>query len=144
MLPSLLADIMRPAIQSPPCSLVLTMATAVSIAVAWPATTLGEGPDFATSVWPILEDHCLECHGAKQSYSNFRLDSPAAIRRGGELGDVLAPGEAEKSEIYRRASLPQDDLDFMPVDNEPLSGEQLNVLRGWIEAGADFGSWSGT
>ena len=99
--------------------------------------------DFKTEVWPILETHCMECHGEKQTYSNLRLDSPAAILRGGELGEVLVPGDPESSEIYRRTALPADDLDFMPVDNKPLSEEELARLREWIAAGADFGPWSG-
>ena len=53
-------------------------------------------------------------------------------------------GEPENSEIYRRSALPPDDLDFMPVDNEPLNSEQLGALRSWIQAGADFGAWSGS
>ena len=100
-------------------------------------------PEFETEVWPILEKHCMECHGDQQAYSNLRLDSPAAIRRGGELGEVLVPGDPETSEIYRRTALPPDDLDFMPVDNEPLNEEELERLRDWIVAGADFGSWCG-
>ena len=99
--------------------------------------------DFETEVWPILEVHCMECHGEKQTYSNLRLDSPAGIRRGGELGEVLVPGDPESSEIYRRTALPVDDLDFMPVDNEPLNVGELERLRDWIAGGADFGSWSG-
>ena len=98
---------------------------------------------FETEVWPILEKHCIKCHGEKQAYSNLRLDSPAAIRRGGELGEVLVPGDPEASEIYRRTALPTDDLDYMPVDSEPLNREELKRLHDWIAAGADFGSWSG-
>ena len=100
-------------------------------------------PEFETEVWPILKTHCMECHGEQQTYSNLRLDSPTAIRRGGELGEVLVPGDPESSEIYRRTALPPDDLDFMPVDNEPLNEEELERLRDWIAAGADFGTWSG-
>ena len=99
--------------------------------------------DFETEVWPILEVHCMECHGEKQTYSNLRLDSPAGIRRGGELGEVLVPGDPESSEIYRRTALTVDDLDFMPVDNEPLNVGELERLRDWSAGGADFGSWSG-
>ena len=113
----------------------------------WTARTPGAAnglePEFETEVWPILETHCMECHGEQQTYSNLRLDSPTAIRRGGELGEVLVPGDPEGSEIYRRTALPPDDLDFMPVDNEPLNEEELERLRDWIAAGADFGTWSG-
>ena len=119
------------------------LAIVVSSTVFLAGAAHGSRIEFETEVWPILETHCMVCHGEKQTYSNLRLDSPAAIRRGGELGEVLVPGDPESSEIYRRSALPPDDLDFMPVDNEPLNEEELERLRNWIAAGADFGTWSG-
>ena len=118
-------------------------ALVVSSLVLSAGDAYSSGLDFEKEVWPILETHCMECHGEKQTYSNLRLDSPAAIRRGGELGEVLVPGDPESSEIYRRTALPADDLDFMPLDNEPLNAEELERLREWIAGGANFGAWSG-
>ncbi len=129
----------RSRIQAVPQSLLMVVSSAMFLAGAAYSSDL----DFEKEVWPILEIHCMECHGEKQTYSNLRLDSSAAIRRGGELGEVLVPGDPESSEIYRRSALPPDDLDFMPVDNEPLNEEELERLRNWIAAGADFGTWSG-
>ncbi|MCZ6508543.1 MAG: hypothetical protein O7A04_10935 [Acidobacteria bacterium] len=102
-----------------------------------------ETVDFESQVWPILEAHCVICHGAKQSYSNLRLDSAEAILRGGELGEVLVEGDPEGSELYRRTAVAADDLDFMPVDAEPLSKEHRDLLRTWIAEGAGFGAWTG-
>ena len=97
--------------------------------------------DFEQQVWPVLERHCLECHNARQRYANLRLDSRERILRGGDLGEVLIPGEPDESSLYGRTILPRDDLDFMPVDNEPLSEEEKEILRRWIAEGADFGDW---
>lgn len=109
-----------------------------------PARSAAEPVDFERQVWPILEAHCVGCHGAKQSYSNLRLDSRAAIERGGELGEVLMSGDPEGSELYRRTAVPPDDLDFMPVDADPLSEEQRKILSTWIAEGASFGGWAET
>ena len=102
------------------------------------------GPvDFEAEVLPILESKCLTCHGAKQQYSNLRLDSRSGILRGGELGPVLEPERPEESSLYVRTSLPPDDLDTMPVDDEPLTRAEQSVIRQWIVEGARFGTWTG-
>ena len=96
---------------------------------------------FESEVWPILRAHCLACHGDIQHYSSLRLDTPEGIRRGGDLGEVLVPGKPDESSLYTRTDLPPDDLDFMPVEGDPLSEAQRAVLRRWIFEGADFGDW---
>ena len=117
------------------------LATAVCLLLQQP-TSAAEPIDFERRVWPILEAHCVTCHGAQQSYSNLRLDSSEAIVRGGELGEVLVGGDPEGSELYRRTAVEPDDLDFMPVDAPPLSSEQREILRTWIAEGARFGQWT--
>lgn len=53
--------------------------------------------DFEPQVWSILREKCVSCHGARQHYSNLRLDSPERILRGGELGKVVVPCSAASS-----------------------------------------------
>ena len=98
---------------------------------------------FEKDVLPVLERSCGECHSAKENFSNLRLDTAAAILKGGDLGKVLEPGNPDESSLYVRVSLPQDDLDFMPVEGEPLNEDEVETLRQWIEQGADFGGWTG-
>lgn len=104
----------------------------------------GDTVDFQAEVWPILERSCLECHNANKHSSNLRMDSPERLMAGGDGGRVLEPGDPEASELYVRVSLPRDDLDFMPVEGEPLSETEIETLRTWIAQGADFGAWAGT
>jgi hypothetical protein len=55
---------------------------------------------------------------------------------------VLVAGDPDESSLYVRPTLPPDDLDFMPVDAEPIKPEERETLRRWIAEGADFGSWT--
>ncbi len=103
---------------------------------------LAEPVDFASEVLPILTNHCISCHGAKQHYSNLKLDTRAGILRGGDLGEAVVAGSPDSSPLYHRTSLPPDDLDFMPVEGEPLSSEEQSTLSRWIEEGANFGTWN--
>jgi hypothetical protein len=107
------------------------------------STAARGGVDFTSEILPILEASCIECHGAKEDFSNLRLDSRAGIEKGGDLGKVLVPGKPDDSPLYVRVSLPQDDLDFMPVEGDGLTEEQIALLKTWIEEGADFGEWTG-
>src|SRR5205085_12028769 len=51
---------------------------------------------------------------------------------GGDTGAALKPGQARDSLLYQRVSARE-----MPPKN-PLSAEQVEVLRKWIDAGAPF------
>jgi hypothetical protein len=104
----------------------------------------GDSVDFQTDVWPILERSCLECHNPNKHSSNLRMDSPERLMAGGDGGRVLEPGDPEASSLYVRVSLPRDDLDFMPIEGQPLSESEIETLRAWIAQGADFGDWGGS
>src|SRR5687768_9658992 len=56
---------------------------------------------FETSVRPLLAANCYECHGPDKQKGGLRLDSRAAIVRGGEIGPALVPGKPAESAIVR-------------------------------------------
>ncbi len=107
------------------------------------AAVAAEKVSFETDILPVLSNSCGECHSAKETFSNLRLDTSEGILKGGDLGDALVPGKPDESSLYVRVSLPQDDLDFMPVEGDPLTEDEVETLRLWIEQGADFGGWTG-
>ena len=100
--------------------------------------------DFAKDIWPVLERSCLDCHGGKDTFSNLEVNTPEALLEGGDLGKVIVPGKPDESPLLTRTELPQDDLDYMPVEGEGLTEEETAALRLWIEEGADFGGWTGS
>ncbi len=109
------------------CSLLLLLALPAS----------AETTFYTARVAPILDQHCVACHGPEKQKGKLRLDSPAAIRQGAESGDILAAGHVAKSELLRRVRLPASDDEVMPSDGKPLlSANQIKVLELWIAAGA--------
>lgn len=98
---------------------------------------------FEEQILPILEASCTECHDNRSAFSNLRLDNAEGIMAGGDLGKVVVPGEPDNSPLVLRVALPEDDLDFMPIEGDPLTDEQIDLMRKWIEQGADFGGWTG-
>src|SRR4051794_8185223 len=92
--------------------------------------------DFMKDIQPILQESCLKCHGAEKQKGELRLDSKAAAFKGGKDGQVIVPGQADKSDLYKRVSLPAGSDDIMPSKGDPLTKLQTGLIRDWINQGA--------
>ena len=91
----------------------------------------------------ILEQNCLECHNAEKNKGKLRLDTHELTLQGGEGGKALVAGNLDESELFQRVILAPDDDDLMPPlseksDREPLSAQQVAILKTWIESGAEW------
>ena len=101
---------------------------------AWAAPNV----DFAAQVLPIFEKSCLSCHGPDKHKGDLRLDSKAAAFKGGKDGLVLVSGDAAKSDLYRRITLPDGSDDVMPNKGDLLTKAQTDLIRDWINQGAPW------
>jgi hypothetical protein len=101
-------------------------------------TSLWAEPTFFTArVAPVMEKHCVVCHGAEKQKAGLRLDSFEHAMRGGEAGVVLKAGDAKGSELFRRITLPATHDDVMPSDGKPLlSSDEIKIIELWIASGA--------
>jgi len=114
---------------------------AVAVALSWSACGQGRAEDkvdFAKQIQPILRQNCVKCHGPEKQKGKLRLDSKEVAMKGGKDGAVLVAGDADKSELYRRIILPKGDDDIMPNEGDPLSKEQTDLVRVWINQGAEW------
>src|SRR5437762_1771834 len=94
--------------------------------------------DFVKQIQPILQQQCVKCHGPEKQKAKLRLDSKEAAMKGGKDGVVIVASDAAKSELYRRITLPKGDDDIMPNEGDPLTKEQTDLIRDWINQGADW------
>jgi len=98
-----------------------------------------ETPDFSREVRPILAENCLLCHGMDEQKGGLRFDT-----REGALADLggyaaVVPGELQASELWYRIITDVGEDRMPPEEHGPaLTVEQREVLRRWIEAGADW------
>src|SRR6266540_6843836 len=118
----------------------------IAVAVALVCSANGQGRaedkvDFAKQIQPILRQNCVKCHGPEKQKGKLRLDSKEAAMKGGKDGVAIVARDASKSELYRRITLPKGDDDIMPNEGDPLSKEQTDLIRSWINQGAE---WSET
>ncbi len=100
------------------------------------AQGLPASPDFGTQIRPIL-GKCLPCHGPDDGtrMANLRLDSHRAATGadGGYAG--ITPSDSATSRVLARVT---DDRNPMPPSGERLTGEEVELLRQWIDAGAHY------
>ena len=85
---------------------------------------------FEQQVRPVLAEHCFECHGAKKQESGLRLDSRAAVLKGGDSGDVVKLGAPEESSLV--AAIRRGGELKMPPD-KTLPATAVAALTKWVE-----------
>jgi mono/diheme cytochrome c family protein len=89
--------------------------------------------DYAQVIAPILEAHCVECHGAKKVKGKLRMDSLEALKKGGSEGSAFVPGDLQKSLMHVRVTLDPSDEEFMPTEGNPLTKDQVQAFALFIE-----------
>jgi hypothetical protein len=93
---------------------------------------------FDKDVKPVLEQHCLSCHGETTQSGKLDLRNRDSALKGGARGSDIVPGDAAASRLYRRvAGLERPS---MPPQAEPLPAEQIAAIKQWIDEGAAWGS----
>lgn len=94
---------------------------------------------FEAMVRPVLDQNCVDCHGAGRSRGGLRLDTHEGIEMGGKSGPVIIESKPDASELVRRTLLPIDHDELMPPEgNEPLDFGDVEIIRWWISEGASF------
>lgn len=89
---------------------------------------------FESRIRPVLVDHCYECHSksSKALQGGLRLDTPAMLRKGGESGAAIVPGNAGASLLLQ--ALRYESLEMPPAGKLPAS--TIDDFARWIDAGA--------
>lgn len=94
--------------------------------------------DFSKQVKPILEANCLSCHNPENVKGELLMDTRENVIIGGEYGPALEPGKPDESSLYTLTILDPDDEDIMPPKGDPLTKGQTDILKTWIEQGAEW------
>lgn len=116
--------------------------TAIDPSQLPPASTK-QGVTYAADIQPIFAKSCYPCHSAKtpKPKGKLKLDTLKAVLKGGEDGPALVPGDSAKSDMVAMVSHLGDPDDYMPPPKnkghiEPLTKEQIGLIRAWIDQGA--------
>lgn len=92
---------------------------------------------FETNIRPVLVEQCYRCHSAAmgKSEGGLQLDSRPLIRKGGDRGPAVVPGDPAASLLLTAIAHTDSDLK-MPPKKERLSEAVINDFRFWITKGA--------
>ncbi|MEQ1828669.1 MAG: DUF1553 domain-containing protein, partial [Pirellula sp.] len=90
---------------------------------------------FENKIRPALVQHCLECHATETEASGgLLLDSRTGWEKGGDSGEVIVPGHADRSRLLKAIRYEIPKLQMPP--NGRLPKETVALFEKWIEDGA--------
>ncbi len=93
--------------------------------------------DFNKRIRPLFQERCYKCHGPDKQESGLRLDKRQEALAGGETGPAIVPGDNTSGLLLRNVQ--SDDAEqVMPPQGDRLTEEQIELLKKWIEDGAEW------
>lgn len=97
--------------------------------------------DYERDIRPLLENSCYRCHSGERPRSRYDLTERDAALRGGSTGEVaIVPGDSAASPLIHYVARLIEGMEMPPPGrDEPLSVDQISLLRAWIDQGAAFG-----
>ena len=118
------------------CAALLVFAWGTGKSLADPPAASGSSAaiDFVRDIKPIFVTHCYECHGPGEERGGLSLTQHALALSGGDSAPAFVPGSAHASLLVKRVTGGQPPA--MPLDREPLSDAQIDLLKRWIDQGA--------
>ncbi|RCS46405.1 DUF1549 domain-containing protein [Bremerella cremea] len=99
--------------------------------------TFGADVDFAHEIVPLLKQKCGNCHSGTQKEGAFSFNTREDLIAGGESGAAIVPRKAAEGELIARITT-DDEFSRMPPEGDPLTAEQIGLLKRWIESGAKW------
>ena len=121
-----------------PCVALLQLFAIAAVAAAdSPSQTEAHRSVYREKLKPLLASRCFSCHGGLKQEAGLRLDTVELMLEGGESGAIISKEDPGTSLILSRVSDP-DPASHMPPEGEgePLTPEQVSLLKDWIVAGA--------
>ena len=104
-------------------------------APAQPAPVRDPAAFFESKVRPVLAEHCFSCHAERVQTGGLRLDSRAAMLKGGKRGPSVVPGNSAKS-ILLHAVRHEGGLAMPPGGK--LKPAEIAALEQWVKMGAPW------
>lgn len=96
--------------------------------------------DFSRDIEPLIQRHCIKCHGTEKPKGRFRLDNRVSALRGGAEGVSIVPGNSEGSSLIHYIAGLEEGMEMPPVgEGVALNDEEVGLFRAWIDQGANWG-----
>ncbi len=89
--------------------------------------------DFREQIAPLFERRCVGCHNDQQEQGGFSLQTPNAALSAGHI----VPEAPDASHLLELITSRNGKAE-MPKDADPLSDEEVHLVREWIREGAQW------
>ncbi|WPP50810.1 c-type cytochrome domain-containing protein [Catalinimonas niigatensis] len=93
---------------------------------------------FEDIIQSTLDARCYSCHNENKTKGDYLMTSFDRFMKGGKSEKTaVIPGDASKSELFHRITLPEVHDDRMPPEGKTsLTHQEIQILEKWIEKGA--------
>ncbi|MFQ5854397.1 MAG: c-type cytochrome [Anaerolineae bacterium] len=104
------------------------------VAEAKPTPTPGP-VSYTEDIASIFEASCVPCHGGEEIYADLDLRSCDSLMTTGQTKPLIIRGDSEHSLLFLTLVDQAERVGRMPM-NRPLSTQQVEMIRRWIDQGA--------
>jgi hypothetical protein len=87
---------------------------------------------FEKEVQPLLQQHCLKCHGGEKVRGNLRLTGREHVLKGGDLGPAFSADKPDESRLLQAINW-KDGLEMPPKGKLPAA--DIETLTKWVKMG---------
>src|SRR5262249_43564884 len=94
-----------------------------------------EPVQYEKDIEPFLSTKCAFCHSGNVKEGKLDMGSYDSLMKGGKRGADVVPGKSAESRIVQLAGK-TDRPSMPPKSEEPLTPEELALLKLWIDQGA--------
>jgi WD40 repeat protein len=91
---------------------------------------------YEKDVAPIFANKCQVCHAGNLTEGKFDMGTHAGVMKGGKKGLAVVTGKPDDSPLWTRSAHRLKPIMPPKSENNPLTPEEVAVLKLWIEQGA--------
>jgi WD40 repeat protein len=92
---------------------------------------------FSRDIKPVLADNCFGCHQPARDRGGYIMTDFEQLLEGGDSGDpAVVPGKSQESYLLEMIEHDGKAKAAMPPNAPPLTTDEVELIKNWIEAGA--------
>lgn len=96
--------------------------------------TADHATDFAHKVVPILQKHCVGCHGGREAKGSFSINTRELLIE----SDHVTVGKPMESHLINLVLSTDKEIQMPPAENARLTDMEVGVLKSWIADGVNW------
>ncbi len=92
--------------------------------------------EYSRDIEPIFENKCFVCHSGSITEAKYDMSTHAGVLKGGKRGPAVVPGKSAESNLFLFCSRQKKPIMPPKTEENPLTSEEVSLLKLWIDGGA--------